>query len=211
MQGMTRRERQITDETQIMDILDKGKVLGIVGESGSGKSVTAYSILQILTHPGKIVSGSIKFHGKELTLHDCVADKITFENKTLRFVLPDGFWVTTHHEVNSSEKTVRTDASVVDFAIADIDDITIHVFTRNSWCWSRKTIVETWHMEELISAVNSGKCIIEFITQYRSYYEQLWHCVIRSDKKPFYRECHLHLPNTMATFYWNNLRLDHEW
>ena len=27
MQGMTRRERQITDETQIMDILDKGKVL----------------------------------------------------------------------------------------------------------------------------------------------------------------------------------------
>ena len=46
--------------------LDKGKVLGIVGESGSGKSVTAYSILQILTHPGKIVSGSIKFHGQEL-------------------------------------------------------------------------------------------------------------------------------------------------
>ena len=46
--------------------LDKGKVLGIVGESGSGKSVTAYSILQILTHPGKIVSGSIKFGGEEL-------------------------------------------------------------------------------------------------------------------------------------------------
>ena len=46
--------------------LDEGKVLGIVGESGSGKSVTAYSILQILTHPGKIVSGSIKFNGEEL-------------------------------------------------------------------------------------------------------------------------------------------------
>ena len=27
MQGMTKRERQITDEAQIMDILDKGKVL----------------------------------------------------------------------------------------------------------------------------------------------------------------------------------------
>lgn len=46
--------------------LDEGKVLGIVGESGSGKSVTAYSILQILTNPGKIVSGSIKFKGQEL-------------------------------------------------------------------------------------------------------------------------------------------------
>ena len=46
--------------------LDAGKVLGIVGESGSGKSVTAYSILQILTHPGRIVSGSIRFKGQEL-------------------------------------------------------------------------------------------------------------------------------------------------
>ncbi len=46
--------------------LDSGKVLGIVGESGSGKSVTAYSILQILTHPGRIVSGSIRFRDKEL-------------------------------------------------------------------------------------------------------------------------------------------------
>lgn len=46
--------------------LEKNKVLGIVGESGSGKSVTAYSVLQILTNPGRIVSGSIKLNGEEL-------------------------------------------------------------------------------------------------------------------------------------------------
>ena len=46
--------------------LDAGKVLGIVGESGSGKSVTAYSIMQILTKPGRIIGGSIKLGGKEL-------------------------------------------------------------------------------------------------------------------------------------------------
>ncbi|MFA5006696.1 MAG: ABC transporter ATP-binding protein [Candidatus Izemoplasmatales bacterium] len=46
--------------------LERGKTLGIVGESGSGKSVTAYSILQILSHPGKIVGGSIKLHDEEL-------------------------------------------------------------------------------------------------------------------------------------------------
>ncbi len=46
--------------------LSPGKVLGIVGESGSGKSVTAYSLLQILTHPGKITGGSVKFDGEEL-------------------------------------------------------------------------------------------------------------------------------------------------
>lgn len=46
--------------------LEKNEVLGIVGESGSGKSVTAYSIMQILDNPGRIVGGSIKFNGKEM-------------------------------------------------------------------------------------------------------------------------------------------------
>lgn len=152
-----------------------------------------------------------EFHGKELTLHDCTADRITFENNILRFYLPDGFWVTPHHKVNPSEKVVRTDASVVDFSVEDIDDITVRVFTRNAWCWSRKTLVEIWNMEQLISAVNSGKCTIEFITQYRAHYEQMWHCAIRAKKKPYYRECQLHLPNTKASFYWNNLCFDREW
>ena len=46
--------------------LEAGKVLGIVGESGSGKSVTAYSILQILTHPGRIVGGQVLYKGVDL-------------------------------------------------------------------------------------------------------------------------------------------------
>ncbi|MBR3987728.1 MAG: ABC transporter ATP-binding protein [Clostridia bacterium] len=46
--------------------VEKGKVLGIVGESGSGKSVSAYSVLQILANPGKIVGGSIELEGEEL-------------------------------------------------------------------------------------------------------------------------------------------------
>jgi peptide/nickel transport system ATP-binding protein len=46
----------------------RGKTLGIVGESGCGKSVTAFSITRLLPQPhGKILGGSIKFEGKELT------------------------------------------------------------------------------------------------------------------------------------------------
>lgn len=49
--------------------LDKGEAIGIVGESGCGKSVTASSIMRIVPDPpGKIVSGSINFHGEDLTL-----------------------------------------------------------------------------------------------------------------------------------------------
>ena len=29
-----------------------------------------------------------EFHGKELTLYDCMSDKISFENHTLRFTCP---------------------------------------------------------------------------------------------------------------------------
>lgn len=148
------------------------------------------------------------FHGKELTLHDCISDKISFKDNILRFYLPDGFGVTPHHKENISKKVVQTDASVVDFSVEDIGDIIVRVFKKSTWLWFRKTSAEIWDMEQLIAAVNSGKCTIEFITQYRADCEQMWHCAIRSNKKPYYRECQLHLPNTNATFYWNNLCLD---
>ena len=45
----------------------EGEVMGLVGESGSGKSVTSLSIMRLLGASGKIVDGSIKFKGKELT------------------------------------------------------------------------------------------------------------------------------------------------
>ena len=46
--------------------LDCGRVLGIVGESGSGKSVTAYSLLRILTDPGRVTEGEVLFRGEDV-------------------------------------------------------------------------------------------------------------------------------------------------
>lgn len=54
-----------------------GEAIGIVGESGSGKSVTSLSVMKLLSYPGKIVDGSIKFEGKELvTIPDDQMQKI---------------------------------------------------------------------------------------------------------------------------------------
>ncbi|MCC7276469.1 MAG: ABC transporter ATP-binding protein [Alphaproteobacteria bacterium] len=48
--------------------LKRGETLCIVGESGCGKSVTALSILRLIPRgAGRIVGGSIKFEGTELT------------------------------------------------------------------------------------------------------------------------------------------------
>ena len=46
--------------------LEPGKILGIVGESGSGKSVTAYSIMQILSENGGITGGQVLYKGQDI-------------------------------------------------------------------------------------------------------------------------------------------------
>jgi peptide/nickel transport system ATP-binding protein len=66
----------------------QNEVFGIVGESGSGKSLTMLAVLGLLSHPLKIVSGSIRLRGQELT-------DLTFEQmrkirgKTMSIVFQD--------------------------------------------------------------------------------------------------------------------------
>ncbi|PWJ10052.1 ABC transporter ATP-binding protein [Jannaschia seohaensis] len=47
--------------------LRRGEILGLVGESGSGKSITGLSINGLLSPPGRVMSGSIRLHGEEIT------------------------------------------------------------------------------------------------------------------------------------------------
>lgn len=68
-------ETEFTKDKQKIKILhgvtfhiNKGEVLGLVGESGSGKSLTSLSIMRLFKGTtGEISSGTIRFHGEELT------------------------------------------------------------------------------------------------------------------------------------------------
>jgi len=46
--------------------LRKGETLGLVGESGSGKSVTNLSVMQLISSPGKIMSGTAELDGVDI-------------------------------------------------------------------------------------------------------------------------------------------------
>jgi peptide/nickel transport system ATP-binding protein len=43
-----------------------GETLGLVGESGSGKSVTVQAAMGLVSSPGKIMAGNVKWQGKSL-------------------------------------------------------------------------------------------------------------------------------------------------
>ena len=46
--------------------INREEVVGLVGESGCGKSTTALSVLRLIPHPGRILSGKIIFDGEDL-------------------------------------------------------------------------------------------------------------------------------------------------
>ncbi len=46
--------------------IEEQEIVGLVGESGCGKSVSQLSVMQLISAPGKIVGGDVKFDGQDL-------------------------------------------------------------------------------------------------------------------------------------------------
>ena len=65
-----------------------------------------------------------------VSLHDCHATKILYENNVLTFVFSDGIWIAKGHPDNETDKTVCTDMAEAKFYLetGDESDITIYVF-----------------------------------------------------------------------------------
>ncbi len=95
---------------------------------------------------------------KYFSLHDCRAEHMNFTEGILSFDFPDGFWVIPGHEKNTSEETVRTDASQVDFAIIDKDIYCIKIYLFKK---KRKGAVirKEWDLKDFMKAVNSEEAV----------------------------------------------------
>ena len=145
--------------------------------------------------------------GTAISLHDCRAEKATFENGVLTFCfLTDGFWIGSDHEANLTGEAVRTDASEVQFHLLyedEEDDFDCYVFDKKS---ERKAVRKQWTISELVSAINSGKYRLEFLYRYvGGYKEKVFVCELCQKKKPYRRECQLWLSVQDVTYCWNEI------
>ncbi len=68
--------------------VDKGEVLCIVGESGCGKSVTALSIMRLISPPGRIETGEMLFGGRNL-LELSAAEMVSLRGEHLSMIFQD--------------------------------------------------------------------------------------------------------------------------
>ena len=147
---------------------------------------------------------------QDLSLHDCVAERAYFENGRLGFEFPDGFWISPDHPASDLSNLVRTDYSKVEYVLAfgDDCDVTVYVFEKSCF---KKSIRTEWTVRELVDKINTGKCRLEFLYQYLDYNARIVECELKTDKKPYRKECLLKISAPEVHYYWNHLRKDCPW
>ncbi len=143
-----------------------------------------------------------------ISLHDCCAEKINFDNGILSFIFPDGFWITQYHSLNDSDNTVLTNSSQVDFEIFDKKGIEIFIFNKTK----KGTVIRNdWELINFRNMVNAGNFRIEFLTQYKSHESFLFKCWVWFDRAPYHSECEMIIYSEKVLYRWNELRYDCSW
>ncbi len=60
------RDETVTALNRISFSLERGERLGVVGESGAGKSITGFALMNLLSRPGYIAGGQIRFGDQDI-------------------------------------------------------------------------------------------------------------------------------------------------
>ncbi|MDX2218846.1 MAG: ABC transporter ATP-binding protein [Burkholderiales bacterium] len=116
--------------------LNAGEIFGLVGESGSGKSMTGYSIMGLIDPPGRVVAGTIRLKGEDLTGYDerrwqairgnriamIFQDPMMTLNPVLRIDTQMIEAVLAHHDVSRDEALCRSREVLVQVGIPSPDE-----------------------------------------------------------------------------------------
>ncbi len=116
--------------------VERGKILGLVGESGSGKSMTGYSAMGLIDAPGRVVGGTIKLNGVDVT-HYTDAQWRTLRGNRIAMIFQDPMMtlnpvlridtqmieaVTAHENISRDAARERCREALVKVGIASPDE-----------------------------------------------------------------------------------------
>jgi peptide/nickel transport system ATP-binding protein len=101
--------------------LDERETVGLVGESGCGKSVTALSIMRLLSAPGRVVSGEVKFRGRDLT---------TLSNQQMRLVRGKEIAMIFQEPMSSLNPVLRIGHQIT-------ENVRVHLGMSRAKAWAR--------------------------------------------------------------------------
>ncbi|MBR4070946.1 MAG: hypothetical protein IKK26_00125 [Clostridia bacterium] len=149
---------------------------------------------------------------KYVSLHDCIAEKVYFQDGVLGFEFEDGFWILPGHQESNNDKPVRTDCSKAEFVLSEncIDDFCVYVFKKYLF---GITVRKELSIKKFIDRINRKKNGFEFLYQYtdENMSMRMIEGVFRSERKPYFEECELRIYTDIVNYYWNNLREDRVW
>lgn len=112
------RDLRVYYETPLGDVravdgidfdLFEGETLGLVGESGCGKSTAVMGVLQLVTPPGRVVSGKVELEGRDLL--GLSEDALRRYRWTRLSLIPQG-------AMNSLNPTMKVSAQIRDAILA---------------------------------------------------------------------------------------------
>lgn len=134
----------------------------------------------------------------DVSLHDCRADKIQYDEQYIKFHIPDGFYIIQDKKDPASAESFNAEVTC-HFADKYEDHFSVSVFRKNVF---GKIIREDW-TDRFVSEINSGRFVFEFVYTYRSYHGVLFKGYIWQDRKPWWKECEIELKVDEITYSWD--------
>ena len=135
------------------------------------------------------------FSGDFISLHECSANEISYENGVLSLNFNDGIRLKEKH--HASKLCKHTGKARVDFAVAAAP--AIFIFKKNLF---GKLTKKELTVDALAELVNGNNTTLEILGTYHSDNGTLIKCWAKDKKSDKVSECHIELAPSKTTYYW---------
>ncbi len=147
---------------------------------------------------------------QRISIHDCIAQRMTLEKGILTFHFPEGIWVIPGHPSNPTENMVRTGPARMELELLSDDPTWLKVQSSRhlSGPWS---LTKEWKTEAFLEALNAGKFRLEFISWHWDFHNPLFQCALHSDRRPWYQNCTLEVTARNVVCHWETMNFNRVW